>query len=118
MSWPTVGHVKIEGALETPDRAWRVEIIKRGQSRWYRVVNGGNELGWLTIAAVERVLSVAGVDMAEVRIADDGRERVPHLVGDHRDEVLLRPGEFNLELFCGAVPGTVRAARRCRSAGR
>ena len=58
--------MKIEGALETPDGAWRVEIVKRGQSRWYRVVNGDNELDWLTIAAVERVLSAAGVDMADL----------------------------------------------------
>jgi hypothetical protein len=56
--------VTIEGALQTPDGAWRVEIVKRGQTRWYRVVHGDNEVDWLSIAAVERVLSEAGVDMA------------------------------------------------------
>jgi hypothetical protein len=56
--------VTVEGALQTPDGAWRVEIVKRGLTRWYRVVHGDNEVDWLSIAAVERVLSEAGVDMA------------------------------------------------------
>ncbi len=54
----------VEGALQTPDGEWRVEIVKRGRTRWYRVVHGDNELDWLSIAAVERVLAEAGVDMA------------------------------------------------------
>jgi hypothetical protein len=56
--------VTVEGALQTPDGACRVEIVKRGQARWYRVVHGDNVVDWLSIAAVERVLAEAGVDMA------------------------------------------------------
>jgi bifunctional non-homologous end joining protein LigD len=58
--------VKIEGALQTPDGAWRVEIVKRGRTRWYRIVHADNEIDWLSITAVERVLGEAGVDMADL----------------------------------------------------
>jgi bifunctional non-homologous end joining protein LigD len=58
--------VKIEGALQTLDGAWRVEIVKRGKTRWYRIVSGDNELDWLSIKAVERVLSEAGVEIADL----------------------------------------------------
>ncbi len=54
----------VEGALATPDGAWRVEIVKHARNRWYRIVHGDNEIDWLSIAAVERILGEAGVDMA------------------------------------------------------
>jgi hypothetical protein len=54
--------------MQTPDRAWRVEVVRRGRSRWYRVVNDTRdvELDWLTIAAVERILAEFGVNMADL----------------------------------------------------
>lgn len=58
--------MKIEGALQTPDGDWRVEIVKRGKARWYRVVHDDNEIDWLSIGAVERILGEAGVDMADL----------------------------------------------------
>ena len=38
----------VEGAMQTPDGAWRVEIVRRGHGRWYRIVHGdekGDEKG-------------------------------------------------------------------------
>lgn len=72
---------RIEGAMRTPDGAWRVEVVRRGQSRWYRIVHGDDVLDWLSIAAVERILDEAGVDRrslveieggARVRATGDG----------------------------------------------
>ncbi len=71
--------MKIEGALQTPDGAWRVEIVKRGRTRWYRVVHDDNEIDWLSISAVERILGEASVDMADLIdapvAADGGKAR-------------------------------------------
>jgi hypothetical protein len=55
--------VQVESAMQTPDGAWRVEVVKRGRTRWYRIVHGDDVLDWLSIAAVERILAEAGVDM-------------------------------------------------------
>ena len=64
--------VVTEHAMQTPDGAWRVEIVKRGRTRWYRVRHGDNLLDWLTIAAVERILAEADIDMADLRdVADE-----------------------------------------------
>jgi bifunctional non-homologous end joining protein LigD len=52
----------VEGAMQTPDGAWRVEIVRRRGSRWYRIVHGDDVIDWLSIAAVERILDQAGVD--------------------------------------------------------
>lgn len=62
----TVTSVHVQAAMQTPDGAWRVEIVRRGTSRWYRLVNGDNELDWLTIAGVERLLGEAGVDISRL----------------------------------------------------
>jgi bifunctional non-homologous end joining protein LigD len=48
--------------MQTPDGRWRVEVVRRGRTRWYRIVHGEDVLDWLSIAAVERILDVAGVD--------------------------------------------------------
>lgn len=54
---------EVEGAMQTPDGRWRVEVIRRGRTRWYRVVHGDEVLDWLSIAGVERILREHGVDM-------------------------------------------------------
>lgn len=59
---PAGGHEEIEGAMQTPDGAWRVEIVRRHRTRWYRIVHGDDVLDWLSISAVERILDEAGVD--------------------------------------------------------
>jgi bifunctional non-homologous end joining protein LigD len=53
-------------AMQTPDGAWRVEIVKRGQSQWYRIVHRDGVVDWLSIAAVQRLLGEAGVDLADL----------------------------------------------------
>ena len=53
---------EVEGAMQTPDGEWRVEVVRRGRTRWYRIVHGEDVLDWLSIAAVERILDDAGVD--------------------------------------------------------
>jgi hypothetical protein len=52
----------VEGAMQTPDGAWRIEVVRRGRTRWYRVVHGEDVLDRLSIASVERILDEAGVD--------------------------------------------------------
>lgn len=54
----------VEGSLRTPDGQWRVEIVKRGRTRWYRIVHGEDVIDWLSIGAVERILAEAGVEMS------------------------------------------------------
>lgn len=58
----------VEAGMQTPDGCWRVEVVRRrGQpTRWYRIVRGDDDvvLDWLSIAAVERILADAGVDLA------------------------------------------------------
>ena len=57
--------------MQTPDGAWRVEVVRRGRTRWYRILHGDNELDWLSIAGVHRVLDEAGIDMADLQEATD-----------------------------------------------
>ena len=60
---------EVEGALQTPDGEWRVEVVRRGRTRWYRIVHGDDVIDWLSISAVERILDEAGVDR---RLLTDG----------------------------------------------
>jgi hypothetical protein len=53
-------------AMQTPDGAWLVEVVRRGHTLWYRLVHGDNQLDWLTIAAVQRLLGEAGIDLADL----------------------------------------------------
>jgi hypothetical protein len=53
---------EVEGAMQTPDGQWRVEVVRRGRTRWYRIVHGDDVIDWLSIGAVERILDEAGVD--------------------------------------------------------
>ena len=52
--------------MQTPDGAWRVEVVRRGRTRWYRIVHGDEVHDWLSIAAVERILAAAGVHLDEL----------------------------------------------------
>ncbi|WP_305785331.1 non-homologous end-joining DNA ligase [Symbioplanes lichenis] len=56
----------IEGALQTPDGRWRVEAVRRGRDRFYRLIHGDNTIDGLVIATVERLLHQAGIDMADL----------------------------------------------------
>jgi hypothetical protein len=55
-----------EYAMQTADGAWRVEVVKYGRDRWYCVVHGDNQLDWLSIAGVHRILGEAGINMADL----------------------------------------------------
>ena len=48
--------------MQTPDGAWRIEVVRRGRTRWYRVVHGDDTFDWLSISAVERILDEADID--------------------------------------------------------
>lgn len=61
----------VEGTMQTPDGQWRVEIVRRGDSRWYRIVHADDVIDWLSIAAVERILDTAGVDRATLAPLQD-----------------------------------------------
>jgi hypothetical protein len=60
--------------------------VKRGKTRWFQVRHGDNELDWLSIAGVERVLAEAGIDLGDLERASidedgppvDNRAREPH----------------------------------------
>jgi bifunctional non-homologous end joining protein LigD len=53
-------------AMQTPDGAWRVEVVRRGHTHWYRILHSESEIDWLSIAAVERILDEAGINMADL----------------------------------------------------
>lgn len=67
----------VEGALQTPDGAWRVEAVRRGRQQFYRLVHGDNVIDGLVIATVQRLLAEAGVDMAELVDVTDGLAAPP-----------------------------------------
>jgi bifunctional non-homologous end joining protein LigD len=60
----------IEGAMQTPDGQWRVEIVRRRGVWWYRIVHGEDVLDRLSIASVERILREAGVERHTLREVD------------------------------------------------
>jgi hypothetical protein len=49
---------EVTGAYATPDGRWRVEVVRRGRTEWFRILTGdGNVLESLaSIATVERIL--------------------------------------------------------------
>jgi bifunctional non-homologous end joining protein LigD len=55
--------------MQTPDGAWRIEVVRRGRTRWYRVVHGDEVIDWLSISAVERILDEHGIDRGLFRDA-------------------------------------------------
>lgn len=60
----------VDGAMQTPDGAWRVEVVRRGTVTSYRILHGDDVLDWLPeIDDVERILSGAGIAMAGLQPA-------------------------------------------------
>jgi bifunctional non-homologous end joining protein LigD len=58
--------------MQTPDGRWRIEVVRRGTSRWYRILHDDNILDWLAITDVERILHDVGVDMGRLVQTDQG----------------------------------------------
>lgn len=57
----------IRGALETPDRRWRVEVVQEGSRHGYRIVHDGQVLhAFVGIGEVGYYLGREGVDMSEL----------------------------------------------------
>jgi bifunctional non-homologous end joining protein LigD len=57
----------VEGSMTTEDGRWRVDIMRRGTARWYRVRHGDNAFDWLDLPDVERILTEAGADIGRLR---------------------------------------------------
>lgn len=64
--------MKIRGALQTPDGQWRVEVVQRGSSIFYRLIHSENVVEGLAIATLLRLLAEAGVDMADMVEVPEG----------------------------------------------
>jgi bifunctional non-homologous end joining protein LigD len=56
----------VEGALESPDRRWRVEAVRRDGHRSYRLLHADNMVEGLDLAAVQRLLAEQDVDLADL----------------------------------------------------
>lgn len=58
----------VESALETPDRYWRVEIVRYGpKQRWYRVTHAATVVAERApLATVQRILGDAFVALEPV----------------------------------------------------
>ena len=62
----------VDGAMQTPDGVWRVEVVRRGAVTSYRIIHGEDVLDWLPeIDDVERILRGAGVALAGLQPAAD-----------------------------------------------
>jgi bifunctional non-homologous end joining protein LigD len=68
---------EVEGALQTPDGQWQVDVVRRGDGQFFRLLHNGSVVDGLTIDGLEQVLTEAGIDMSalvEVR-AIEGIQR-------------------------------------------
>ncbi len=59
----------VEGAMQTPDGRWRVEVVRRDVATWFRLIHGDDVIDWLDIARVEQILDQAGVTMSALQAA-------------------------------------------------
>ncbi|MEU4622007.1 non-homologous end-joining DNA ligase [Actinoplanes sp. NPDC023801] len=68
---------QVEGAFQTPDGRWRVEVVRRGRDHFYRLLHGDNVIDGLFIASVQRLLAEAGIDFADLIEAEAGASTGP-----------------------------------------
>lgn len=57
---------EVTGSLQTRDGAWRVDIVRRGDAGWYRLVHGDATVDHLQLADLQRLLTTAGLDLADL----------------------------------------------------
>ena len=69
---PPAATATVDGSMTTADGRWRVDIMRRGAARWYRVAHGGNVFDWLDLPGVERILAEAGADIGRLVPAGPG----------------------------------------------
>jgi bifunctional non-homologous end joining protein LigD len=62
-------HPEVEGAMQTSDGSWRVDIIRGASGLGYRVVHHDNVIDWLSLTDVEDLLRSAGIDMSDLAAA-------------------------------------------------
>lgn len=70
VSYPSQGEVV--AALQTRDGKWRVEGVKRGSQRFFRLSHDDNVVDGLNIGDVERLLGADGIAMDELIDAPTG----------------------------------------------
>lgn len=61
---------EVRGAMETPDGAWRVEVVSRAGVESFRLVHGDSVVEGLDLAGVEGLLARRGVELRTLRHAD------------------------------------------------
>jgi bifunctional non-homologous end joining protein LigD len=60
----------VDGTMTTADGRWHVEVMRRGDRRWFRLRHGDNVVDYLSIAEVETMLRAAGIDMGDLAEAE------------------------------------------------
>jgi bifunctional non-homologous end joining protein LigD len=60
----------VTGAMQTTDRQWRVEAVRRDGRDFFRLIHGDNIIDGLVTASLQRLLTEAGIDMADLMEAD------------------------------------------------
>lgn len=63
--------MRVRGALETPDGAWRVEVLQQGREHYYRLIHGDDAQDRIVIGTLQRLLAEAGVDWPDL-VETDG----------------------------------------------
>jgi hypothetical protein len=59
----------VESALQTPDGYWRVEVVRQGRDRFYRIIHGATVLHeQAALGTVERVLGDAFVTLQPAEV--------------------------------------------------
>jgi bifunctional non-homologous end joining protein LigD len=66
---------QVEGALETADRRWRVEVVRRDGHLSYRLLHADNMIEGLDLAGVQRLLAENDIDLAD--LAEPARDDNP-----------------------------------------
>jgi len=56
----------VEGRMHTADGQWQVDVVRRGDLRWYRIRHDDNTVDGLAISDVEAILGSAGIDLSEL----------------------------------------------------
>jgi bifunctional non-homologous end joining protein LigD len=60
------GAESVAGTMHTPDGRWHVDVMRRGNLRWYRVRHEDNTVDGLAITDVEAILGKARIDMGDL----------------------------------------------------
>ena len=61
---------KVEGALQTPDGYWRIEVLRGGRDRWYRVLHAQTVVAEkASLSTVQRILGDAFAELEQIEAA-------------------------------------------------